>query len=82
MNTLQKVRQFLARRFGIDESEVNPEATLDRLGIDSLAALELMFDLEDEFGVRLDADGRALRTVGDLVAVVDRHLAARCAAAA
>jgi len=82
MNTTQKVREFLARRFAIDEGEIQADSTLDRLGIDSLATLELMFDLEDEFGIRLEAEGRAIRTVADVVTLIDRQLAAQCAAAA
>jgi len=82
MNTTQKVREFLARRFAIDEAEIHSDSTLDRLGIDSLATLELMFDLEDEFGIRLDPAGHAIRTVEDVVTLIDRQLAAQCAAAA
>ena len=82
MNTLQKVRGFLAKRFSIDEGEIHAESTLDRLGIDSLATLELLFELEDEFGIRFEDESRALRTVADLAAAVDRKLAAQCMAAA
>ena len=74
MNTLNKLQQFLAGRFAIGEDEIQPATTLDRLGIDSLAALELVFELEDEFGIRLDTDSRGIRTIADLVAIVDRQL--------
>jgi len=82
MNTLNRIRQFFAHRYGLAEEEVQASTTLDRLGIDSLAALELMFELEDQFGIRLEADSRGIRTVADLVAVVDRQLAAGCPKAA
>jgi acyl carrier protein len=82
MTTLQKTRQFLARRYNLDEREISPDATLDRLGIDSLAVLELVFELEDEFNVRLDTDGESIRTVGELVKAIDQRLAQECAQAA
>jgi len=82
MTTLQRTRQFLARRYGLDEREIRSDATLDRLGIDSLAVLELVFELEDEFNVRLDPDGESIRTVGELVKAIDQRLAQECAQAA
>jgi len=82
MTTLQRTRQFLARRYDLDEREIRPDATLDRLGIDSLAVLELVFELEDEFKVRLDPACESIRTVGELVQAIDQRLAQECAQAA
>jgi len=82
MTTLQRTRKFLARRYDLDEREIRSDATLDRLGIDSLAVLELVFELEDEFNVRLDPDGESIRTVGELVNAIDQRLAKQCARAA
>jgi acyl carrier protein len=82
MSTLRKTQQILARRFGLAEAEIRPVRSLQSLGIDSLAALELMFDLEDEFGISVPPDPQGIETVGELVAFVDRQLALRCAAAA
>jgi acyl carrier protein len=82
MNTLQKTQEFLARRFGLAESEITPERSLQSLGIDSLAALELLFDLEDEFGINVPADPVVIETLRDLVAFIDRQCALQCAAAA
>ena len=82
MTTLQKTQRFLARRLEIDEGEITPERTLESLGIDSLAALELLFEVEEEFGIRLSHDHGKITTLGDLVAVVEQELARQCAAAA
>jgi acyl carrier protein len=42
------------------------------LGIDSIAAMEMVIALEEEFGVQLADDGRiaGVRTIGDLIDVV------------
>ena len=82
MTTLQKMQRFLARRFAISEVEITSERTLQSLGIDSLAALELLFDIEEEFGIRLSHDDQEITTLGDLVVVVERELGRQCAAAA
>ena len=82
MTTVQKTQRFLARRLEIDEGEITPERTLESLGIDSLAALELLFDVEDEFAIRLSHGDEKITTVGDLLVVVERERARRCAAAA
>ena len=54
-----------------------PEAheRLDALGADSLGLVELSMAAEEEFGIAIsDADLEAIRTVADLVALVDRKL--------
>lgn len=82
MTTLEKTQRFLARRFAIGEGEITPERTLQSLGIDSLAALELLFDIEEEFGIRLSNDDQEITTLADLVVVVERELVRQCTAAA
>lgn len=55
---------------GVDAEEVVPEATLEELGVDSLAAAEVITDVEIRTGVELPMDvlrGLAgLRTVGEV----------------
>ena len=73
MNTLHKTRRLLAEHLGVDESEITPERTLESFGIDSLARLELLFDLEEAFGIRLAGDEGAIVTFGQLVARVEHE---------
>jgi acyl carrier protein len=82
MSTYQKTQQFLARRFALAETEITPERSLQSLGIDSLAALELLFDLEDEFGITVPQEQQSIETLGDLVSLIDQQLAQRCLVAA
>lgn len=74
MTTFRKTQQFLARRFAIAEGEVTPERTLESLGIDSLAALELLFEIEEEFGVSFPDEVQRITTLGELVTALDREL--------
>lgn len=55
---------------------VTIDSTFEQLGIDSLDATNLLFVLEEEFGVSIpDADARALRDVRGAVQGVERLLA-------
>ena len=62
------IDQFLLDR-GLTEAAGVPAAgTLDELGIDSLSLVDLLFELEREFGVEIaDEDVPDIRTIGDLV---------------
>lgn len=79
-STFEAVRDLMTKEFHLDTGAIVPETPLLDLGIDSLAALEFAFDLEEAFGITLDqqTDLRGAR-VQDVVDAVD---AARACAAA
>jgi acyl carrier protein len=71
---LAQVQALLQSHFGLAAESVQPGAALADLGIDSLSAIEFVFELEGHFNISL-SDGRAdLTTVADLVAVVEHAL--------
>ena len=72
MDSLNLIREFLDGRLGVPPQQVVPAATLANLGVDSLMMLELVFECEDRFGVTLDKNLKSPKTVGELVALVDR----------
>ena len=74
MTTFRKMQQMLIQRLGLGEKELFPEQSLQNLGIDSLVAMELMFDLREEFGIDVPYGQHRVATLGDLVAVIDRQL--------
>jgi acyl carrier protein len=52
----------------VDWKSVNPETTISSIGFDSLSMLDLIYDIQQGFGVEFDAEQMAgVRTVGDLV---------------
>jgi acyl carrier protein len=77
--TLQKVQKIFASKFSLGEERVKPEASLESLGLDSLDAIEVMFDIEDEFQIRIPQDRREkevkINTVQDILDVIDRLVA-------
>ena len=58
------LRESIVRVCGIPPERVGPEATLDALGIDSLAAAEIFVDLEITLGRDLPVD--LLRRLDDV----------------
>lgn len=57
--------------FGADAAEINREATLESLDIDSLDLAELSQIVEEKYGVTLKgSDAERLKTVGDAVDLI------------
>jgi acyl carrier protein len=76
MDTLERLRALAVREFSIDPASLDPRVPLESLGIDSLAFIDFMFKVEEEFGVSVsDEDLKGIRTLGAL----ESHLAHRLA---
>jgi acyl carrier protein len=75
-NVLERVTKIIVDRLGVDESKVTPEATFkEDLGADSLDVVELVMELEDEFGLQFsDEDSEKIVTVGDAVSYIESKL--------
>lgn len=76
MDTLAKIRQLAIEEFELDAATLDPNAPLDQVGIDSLAFLEFMFKVEDEFGVKVTDDQlRGVKCFADLERLLAAELA-------
>jgi acyl carrier protein len=53
---------------------LQPNARLADIGIDSFSLIELVFIAEEEFKVKIPVDGLNVKTVGDVVEVIDRRI--------
>jgi len=86
MTTLQTLQAILRKNFDLEPEVLQPDARLEDLEIDSLAIIEVLFAVEDEFGITVPSEPAAqqgsLKTVGDLVAYVDKLVAEQHPAAA
>lgn len=72
---LEKVAKIIAEELNANAESITMETRLvEDLGADSLDAVEIMFALEEEFGMEIEDDAaQAIKTVGDLVKyIVDR----------
>jgi len=73
MTSFEQVKESIVNSLQCDEAIVTMDASItDDLGADSLDIMDLIIELEDRFGVRIeDSRIKTIKTVGDIVAVVD-----------
>ena len=72
-----RVKSIFVEKFGVAESEVTNEASFTNdLGADSLDTVELIMEIEDEFGVSIPDDlAEKISTVGDAIKFVEEEVA-------
>ncbi|MBY0578155.1 MAG: acyl carrier protein [Burkholderiales bacterium] len=59
----------------MSEADLQPERSLETLGLDSLSVIEFMFVLEDEFKIKLSDERVEIKTIQDIVLIVDKLVA-------
>jgi acyl carrier protein len=75
--TFDGLRAIIVRDFELPPEQLARDTALEQIELDSLAVTELVFSLEDEFGVTADNAVPAFVTLGDIADYVDRLLADR-----
>jgi acyl carrier protein len=68
---LEKLAKIIAENVECDVETIKEETTFENLGIDSLATVELVMQLEEELGYELELDEKLL-TVGDLLKFITK----------
>jgi acyl carrier protein len=67
----ERVQAVLVKKYSLAPETVSPESTLESLGLDSLDLIELLFDVEDEFGIRIPQDGGAALKTATIQDIID-----------
>ena len=72
---LTKIQEITADRLGVDEIDVTPDASFrEDLEADSLDLVELIMELEEQFGMEIpDEEAEKITTVEEAVDYVVEH---------
>ena len=69
--------ELLSEKYDVAQDAISPEATLTELGLDSLTVVELLFDVEDEFGIEIPEERATFQTLAEAAALVDELIHAK-----
>lgn len=75
MSSLDTIQRMMIEQFDLKLEALTPDATLESLGLDSLSVIEFMFNLEDELKIKLPDERVEIKTLQDVVNLVDRIVA-------
>ena len=73
---LEKLSKIIADQLGMEQSKITQGTSLkDDLQADSLDIVEIIMAIEEEFGIQVDDDDAlAFKTVGDVVAYIEKNM--------
>jgi acyl carrier protein len=79
----EQVRQIIAEQLMVELDEVTDDASfIEDLGADSLDTVEMIMEIEDEFGIEIpDEDAEKIQTVGKAIEYVKKKVEAQQAKA-
>jgi acyl carrier protein len=69
--TFERLSTILTKHYKLAPERLTLDAPLEGLGIDSLGTVELLWNIEDAFRIKLPAEPVELATLGDVVRYVD-----------
>lgn len=75
MSSLKTIQDMMVRQFDLKLEDLTPDATLEGLGLDSLSVIEFTFNLEDELKILMPEERVELKSLQDVVNLVDKLVA-------
>jgi acyl carrier protein len=79
-NTFEVVSKLIANKLEIDQQSITPQSKLTELGLDSLDIFDIIFQAEDQYGIKVPNPSEEIATVDDVVKMLDELLAAGASA--
>ena len=73
--TYEQLSAILVKEYKLTPDQLTLDAQLQDLGIDSLGIVELLWNIEDAFKIKLPSDPVGLTTLGDVISYVDQLIA-------
>ena len=71
----ERARQLMAKQLGVNSKKITPESRFrEDLGADSLDALELIMDIESDFGIDIpDEDAERFQNINDMISYMGQN---------
>ena len=75
MDIADKVKEIISQQLDVDKANIKDDASfIDDLGADSLAIVELVLALEEEFDIDIpDEETEKIRSVQDAIQYIQDH---------
>ena len=72
--TLERLKHLFIAKFDFNIEELKPTTTLEYLGLDSLDIIEFLFDMENEFKIKIPDQEFKITTIQEMVDALDRFI--------
>lgn len=71
----EKIKEILVAQFDVDPDSIEVTTNIaDDLSADSLDVVEILMNIEDEFGIEIPDEAiEEIKTVGDLVSYIENN---------
>ncbi len=73
MESFALIREYINKHVNNPPENITLESKLNAVGIDSLALLELVFELEEKHGVNVPNDVVMPETVAQLIELIEKY---------
>lgn len=81
MSSLKELQDLIQAKYGLDATVLGPQTSMRGSGVDSLALVEFLFDIEERYGISIPDNNPDLDTLAELAEIVDQLRAAQTVAA-
>lgn len=72
MSSLPELQAIIQDKFGIDPATIDPNKPMQEHGMDSLAVVEFVFEIEDRMGLRVPEEANQITTLAGLAELIDK----------
>lgn len=76
MSSLEEIQKLIHEKYDLDPAKLDASASLREAGVDSLTLVEMLFAIEDHFGISVPEKYSDVDTLSGLAAAVDEIRAA------
>ena len=71
---MERLQKLFIARFDYKIEDLTATTTLENLGLDSLDIIDFLFDIEDEFKIKVPDREFEVKTIQDMVDAMDRFI--------